>query len=65
TPKAYRANARVRAALAAIRAGAEPLSDIAHRLHFTDQAHMTHAVARLSGVTPGAWRRRQIDTRLG
>ncbi|MEQ8310914.1 MAG: AraC family transcriptional regulator [Sphingopyxis sp.] len=57
TPKAFRADARARAALAAIRAGAEPLSDIAHRLHFADQAHMTHAIARLSGATPGAWRR--------
>ncbi|MBO9696190.1 MAG: helix-turn-helix transcriptional regulator [Sphingopyxis sp.] len=65
TPKAYRADARARAALAAIRAGAGALADIAHRLHFTDQAHMTHAVARLSGATPGAWRRSQIDTRLG
>jgi len=65
TPKAYRADARARAALTAIRAGAGALADIAHRLHFTDQAHMTHAVARLSGMTPGAWRRGQIDTRLG
>lgn len=65
TPKAYRADARARAALAAIRARIEALSDIAHRLHFTDQAHMTHAVMRLSGATPGAWRRGQIDTRLG
>lgn len=64
TPKAYRADARARAALAAVRAGAGTLSDIAHHFHFADQAHMTHAVARLSGATPGAWRRRQIDTRL-
>ena len=65
TPKAYRADVRARAALAAIRSGAEALADIAHGLHFTDQAHMTHAVARLSGATPGSWRRGQIDTRLG
>lgn len=65
TPRAYRADARARAALAAIRASTEALSGIAHRLDFTDQAHMTHAVARLSGATPGAWRRRQIDTRRG
>ena len=63
TPKAFRADARARAALAAIRVGGEPLSDIAHRLHFTDQAHMTHAVARLSGATPGAWRRMVPDVK--
>ena len=62
TPKAYRADIRARAALAAVRAGHEPLAAIAHRLHFTDQAHMTKAVARISGVTPGRWRERQLDT---
>ena len=30
---------------------------------YADQAHMTHAVARLTGATPGWWRRRQMDTR--
>ncbi|UNU42440.1 AraC family transcriptional regulator [Sphingopyxis sp. YF1] len=66
TPKAYRADARARAALAAVRAGAEPLAAIAHRFGFADQAHMTHAVARLSGAPPGRWRKKgQIDTRLG
>lgn len=65
TPKAYRADARARAALAAVRAGAEPLAAIAHRFGFADQAHMTHAVARLSGAPPGRWRKSQIDTRLG
>lgn len=63
TPKSYRADVRARAALAAARLGGEPFADIAHRLHFTDQAHMTHAVARLTGATPGWWRRRQMDTR--
>ncbi len=63
TPKSYRADVRARAALAAARLGSEPFADIAHRLHFTDQAHMTHAVARLTGATPGWWRRRQMDTR--
>lgn len=63
TPKAYRADLRARAAFAAVRAGDEPLADIAHRLHFTDQAHMTHAVAGLTGAAPGWWRRRQMNTR--
>lgn len=63
TPKAYRADVRARAAFAAARTGAEPFAAIAHRLHFTDQSHMTHAVAGLTGATPGWWRQRQMDTR--
>jgi len=64
TPKSYRANVRARAAFAAIRQGdGEDFAAIAHRLHFTDQAHMTHAVAGLTGAPPGWWRRRQMDTR--
>lgn len=62
TPKAYRADLRARAALAAIRTTRDPLTAIAHRLHFADQAHMAHAVTRLSGLAPGRWRRRQLDT---
>jgi AraC-like DNA-binding protein len=62
TPKAYRSDVRARAALAAVRASSEPFAAIAHRLHFTDQSHMTHAVARLTGAAPGWWRRRQVDT---
>lgn len=61
TPKAYRADVRARAAAAAARKGDEPFAAIAHQLHFTDQAHMTHAVAALTGATPGWWRR-QVDT---
>jgi AraC-like DNA-binding protein len=63
TPKAYRAAIRARAAFAAIRITRDPLTAIAHRLHFTDQAHMTHAVTRLTGATPGWWRRSQLATR--
>lgn len=65
TPKVYRADVRARAAFAAARLGGEPFVDIAHRLHFADQAHMTHAVAGLTGAPPGWWRRRQMDTRQG
>lgn len=62
TPKAYRADVRARAAFRAARTGSDPFAVIAHHLHFTDQSHMTHAVARLTGATPGWWRRRQMDT---
>ncbi|HEY0598302.1 AraC family transcriptional regulator [Sphingopyxis sp.] len=63
TPKSYRANVRARAAFAAVHLGGEAFADIAHRLHFTDQAHMTRAIAGLTGAPPGWWRRRQMDTR--
>lgn len=62
TPKAYRADVRARAAFRAVRSSDEPFIALAHRLHFTDQAHMTHAVAGLTGATPGWWRRGQMDT---
>ncbi len=65
TPNTYRADLRARAAFSAVRAGEEALADIAHRLHFTDQAHMTRAVAALTGAPPGRWRRGQMDTRRG
>lgn len=64
TPKAYRAAVRARAAAVAARTGGEPFAAIAHRLHFTDQAHMTRAVSMLTGATPGWWRR-QIGTIQG
>ena len=60
TPQPYRAVIRARAALAAVRSTRDGLTSIAHRLHFTDQAHMTHAIARLTGTTPGRWRQGQM-----
>lgn len=58
TPKAYRASARARAAVTAVREGDTPFATVAHQLGFADQAHMTRAVTMLTGLTPGGWRRR-------
>lgn len=55
SPKAYRAQARARAALIAIRRRRAPLAAIAGELGFADQAHMTRAVTGLTGNSPGAW----------
>ncbi|MGQ0589074.1 MAG: helix-turn-helix domain-containing protein [Sphingosinicella sp.] len=44
TPHLYRAEARARRAIAAIRASERPLAAIASHLGFSDQAHMTRAV---------------------
>ncbi|MFN2259654.1 MAG: helix-turn-helix domain-containing protein, partial [Parasphingopyxis sp.] len=58
TPHLYRAEARARSAIAAIRASERPLAVIAADLGFSDQAHMTRAVRGLSGRTPGQWRQK-------
>ena len=67
SPSAYRAQQRARHATQLAVSSRTRLDDLAQRLGFTDQAHMTRAVHALTGVTPGAWRRRaregQIDTR--
>lgn len=58
TPKAYRASARARAAIAALCASDAPFAAVAQQLGYADQAHMTRAVTMLTGLTPGRWRRR-------
>jgi AraC-like DNA-binding protein len=56
SPSAFRAAARARRAWQAIRTTDEPLVDIAARLGFADQAHMTRSVRYLTGNVPRAWR---------
>jgi AraC-like DNA-binding protein len=56
SPSVFRAVARTRRAWKAIRTTGEPLVDIAARLGFADQAHMTRSVRYLTGNVPGAWR---------
>lgn len=36
-----------------------PIADVAAACGFSDQSHMTRVFTRLSGTTPGAWRRRR------
>lgn len=57
TPAAYRLAQRTRRAIAAVRAGAAPLSAVALDCGFADQAHMSRAIRSFAGVTPGALRR--------
>jgi AraC-like DNA-binding protein len=56
SPSVFRAVARARRAWKAIRTTREPLVDIAARLGFADQAHMTRSVKCLTGNVPRAWR---------
>jgi len=57
SPARYRAQARARTALRMIRTSHEPLAAVAHDCGFADQAHLSRAIATLTGATPGAWRR--------
>jgi AraC-like DNA-binding protein len=56
SPSVFRAVARARQAWKAICTTGEPLVDIATRLGFADQAHMTRSVKCLTGSLPRAWR---------
>jgi len=57
TPAGYRGTARARAAFESIRRKQLSLAEIASDIGFADQAHMTRAVAQLTGHAPGHWRR--------
>jgi AraC family transcriptional regulator len=57
TPREYLQRVRVRAAVALITANEQPLAEIAFTLGFSDQAHMTRMVGRITGLTPAALRR--------
>ena len=57
TPASFRAEARARTALDELMSGDAPLSLVAARTGFADQAHMTRAVRALTGRTPAAWRK--------
>ena len=58
SPASYRATARARAALASIQRAEQSLVEVAAHEGFADQAHMTRAVAQLTGHAPSYWRRR-------
>ena len=53
----YRAESQARRAWHAIVGSDDSLAMVAAGAGFADQAHMTRAVARLTGRTPGQWRK--------
>jgi AraC-like DNA-binding protein len=55
-PSTLRAELRARAAWLRLTRGSEPLCQIAIETGFSDQAHMTRWVRRITGAQPGAWR---------
>jgi AraC-like DNA-binding protein len=56
SPEAFRARARARRAWRAIRTTREPLAQVALRLGFADQSHMSRSVKQMTGIGPQAWR---------
>jgi AraC-like DNA-binding protein len=56
SPKRFRAEVRARQAWSRIVTGGDPLALLAAEAGFADQAHMTRAVAALTGRSPGGWR---------
>jgi AraC-like DNA-binding protein len=63
TPAVFRAELRTRAAWLRITQGLECLSGIAAETGFSDQAHMTRWIRRVTGAAPGAWRRKYNPSR--
>jgi AraC-like DNA-binding protein len=55
-PSLYRLRVLTARAICEIAGSREGLSDIAHRVGFSDQAHMTRSVQRASGLSPGRLR---------
>lgn len=56
SPETYRARTRARQAWKVIQTTEEPLAQIAFRLGFADQSHMTRSVKQMTGACPRAWR---------
>ena len=59
TPAAFRIAQRAHLAVAALAHTSAPLAAVAQDCGFADQAHMTRAVAKLTGTTPSALREAQ------
>ena len=57
SPERFRIELRARAAWGEIVSNDLTLSQIAYKLGFADQAHMTRAVSWLTGLAPSAWSR--------
>jgi AraC-like DNA-binding protein len=61
TPSTYRLQIRGRMAWRKALAGQQSLSELSMDIGFSDQAHMTRAVAFITGRTPGVWRKQNLS----
>lgn len=57
TPAQWQSRRRIELAKALLGDGALSISDVADRLGFSDQAHLTRVFRQVEGETPAAWRR--------
>ena len=57
TPHQWLLVCRIEMAKQLLRSGTSSLSEIALACGFADQSHFTRVFSRLSGISPGAWRR--------
>lgn len=62
SPRRYRAEQRTLRAIRVLGGGRDPLAGIAAELGFVDQAHMTRAVVGLTGLTPGRFRVKSVQS---
>ena len=62
TPAAFRHELRALRAFDAIEGSDESFAHIAANEGFSDQAHMTRAISRLTGSSPGRWRSNRFKT---
>jgi AraC-like DNA-binding protein len=65
TPARYRGEVKAQRALTLVEFGGESLAAIAADCRYADQPHLTRAFVRLTGMPPGAWRRRSIPFKNG
>lgn len=56
SPTEYRVESRTKLAWKEIVTGTRPLAEIAADFGFADQAHMSRAIRKLTGLPPGRWR---------
>ena len=63
SPKVFKAESRARMAWLRIAEGEDDLSAIAVDTGFADQAHMTRWIRRITGASPGSWRRQTLRSR--
>ncbi len=64
TPRVFRIESRARRAWNLLLRSPSPLTSIAHELGFADQAHLSRAIAALTGAPPTYWRRYGVSDGL-
>tara|TARA_R100001143_G_scaffold55592_1_gene51701 strand:- start:943 stop:1839 length:897 start_codon:yes stop_codon:yes gene_type:complete len=58
-PHQWQMKARIERAKSMLRDNTTPLASVAAHVGFADQAHLTRVFRRITGTTPGVWRREQ------